>query len=273
MRYCAVDAHYFETYGMEFKQGRGFSEELPAEAEQSVVVNEAAMRDFGWTSVEGHQIRLGDTRFNILGVVKDYHYDSLVEQIAPVIHLYRPPDNGRHRIISIKLASGSVLPALDFIRKKWREHIPDNPFNFFFVDDNFNQLYESQERLLKVAGVFSGLAIFIAALGLFALSSLMIVQRTKEIGIRKVLGASVSGIIALLSKNFVKLVLLAILIACPIAWYTMNKWLQSFAYRIEIGLWVFALAGGLVMLIALVTVSFQAIRAALANPVESLRYE
>ncbi|KAA3657041.1 MAG: hypothetical protein DWQ10_14120, partial [Calditrichaeota bacterium] len=273
MRWCAVDAHYFETMGMEFSEGHGFSDEMKAEGEKGVVLNEAALHDFGWETAAGHQLRIGRTNYNVLGVVKNYHYDSLEEPVSPVIHIYQPSDSRRHRMIAIKLAAGPVTGAIDQIRAEWQHLVPGNTMNYFFLDQNFSELYESEERLLRVATVFAGLAITIAALGLFALSSFTVQRRTKEIGIRKVLGATVGNAAFLLSLDFFKLVVVAILIAWPVAWFTMQRWLQDFAYRIDLGLGVFAVSGLIALAIALLTVIWQAIRAALANPVESLRYE
>jgi putative ABC transport system permease protein len=177
------------------------------------------------------------------------------------------------RSISIRLRPDDIPSALTFLQEKWQEYRPDYPFSYYFIDERFNQRYENEEKLGKLFSLFSLLAIAVACLGLFGLAAFTAEQRTKEIGIRKVLGASVAGILSLLSKDFVKLVVVANIIAWPVAWYAMNRWLQDFAYRIDIGWWVFAFAGGLALLIALLTVSTQAIKAALANPVESLRYE
>ncbi len=273
MRESYVDAHYFKTFGIEFVEGRDFSEELATDAQASMVINKAALRHIGWPSGQGRQIRVGNTVYNVIGVVRDYHYQSLAAKIAPVLHFYRPPDNGFQNFISVRITSQYMSSTLDYIGKQWQNVDPTRAFEFFFVDENFNRLYESENRLAAVAGSFTILAIIVSCLGLFALASLMITHRTKEIGVRKVLGASVSNIVYQLSKDFTKFVLVAFVIACPIAYFAMNKWLQDFAYRIDILWWVFALAGGLVLVIVLLTVSTQAIRAALANPVESLRYE
>jgi putative ABC transport system permease protein len=176
-------------------------------------------------------------------------------------------------ILSLKISTENLPQTIAAIERIYKTLFPGNPFSYSFVDEKFDEQYRNDQRFASLFSVFAGLAILIACLGLFGLASFSARQRTKEIGIRKVLGASVASVVALLSQEFVKLILLANLIAWPIAYFTMNKWLQDFAYRIDIGWWVFALAGGMALLIALVTVSTQAIKAALANPVEALRYE
>ena len=273
MRYCAVDAHYFDTFKMKISEGRAFSEDLEAEAESSVILNEAAVRAFGWSDVAEHKVRLGDSEFNVIGVVKDYNYNSLAEAVAPVVHFYRPPDNSRHRFISARIAPGNHTAALGFIRDKWQEIMPGNPLNFFWIDENFDRLYENEERLLTVASAFATLAIIIAGLGLFAIASLMITQRTKEIGVRKVLGATTGNITVMLSKHFMAIVLVAFVIACPLAYYASNQLLADFAYRTSINWLLFVAAGIFSMLIAWVAVGFQSIKASMSNPVKALRYE
>ena len=174
---------------------------------------------------------------------------------------------------AVRLTPGDVEAHIQSIRSAWHEFAPDTPFDYTFLSEDYAQLYDSEQRMGRVFTIFSVLAIFIACLGLFGLAAFMAVRRTKEIGIRKVLGASTTGIVGLLSRDFLRLVLFSFLIAAPIAWYGMNKWLQGFAYRVELQWWVFALAGILVVAIAFLTVSYQSIRAALADPAEALRSE
>jgi len=273
VRRALVDANFFPTYGMKFVEGRNFAEQSATDAQQSLILNEAALRDLGWSSAIGRQIRIGETVYNVIGVIKDYHFSSLADAVAPVLHFYRPSNSDAHRVISVKLKAGNVAAALDYIRDKWRALDPVRPFDFFFVDGNLNQLYQNETRLSTATSAFTILAILIACLGLFGLSSLMVAQRTKEIGIRKTLGASIASIVFLVTKIFNKLVLAAFALACPLAYFASKTWLQNFAYRVDVGWWVFILAGGLALLIALLTVCTQAIKAALANPVEALRYE
>jgi putative ABC transport system permease protein len=258
---------------MQFSEGRNFSDQSATDARQSLILNEAALRDLGWPNGVGRQIRIGETVYSVVGVVKDYHFASLANAVAPVLHFYRPSNSDAHRVISAKLAAGNVTAALDHMRAQWRALDPGRAFDFFFVDDNLNQLYQSETRLSAVTGAFTGLAILIACLGLFGLSSLMVAQRTKEIGIRKTLGASIPNIVFLVTKIFNKLVLVAFVLACPLAYFATKRWLQSFAYRVDVGWEIFALAGVLALVIAFLTIGFQSLKAALSNPVEALRYE
>jgi len=271
MNVLYADYDFVKTMGMEVIAGRDFSREF-AKDTSAVLLNEAAARLLGWSEPMGKQLLMpGDKTWRgaVVGVVKDFHFASLHQEIRPlVIH-----NAAYAQFLSLRMRSENIPATLAFIASKWRAFAPEQPLDYFFLDENFNGLYQAEQRTGKIAGAFTVLAVFIAVLGLFGLASFAAEQRTKEIGIRKVLGASVAGIVRLLSKEFVKLVLVANLIAWPIAYYVMNKWLQDFAYRINIGWWVFALAGGIALIIALLTVSTQAIKAALANPVEALRYE
>jgi putative ABC transport system permease protein len=230
-------------------------------------------KQLGWDSAIGKELALGTDNpvdLTVIGVVKDFHIRSVHQKIEPVL-LYITSQ--RFNWLSVKLAGHDVAGTLRFIGETWQRFENKHPFEYKFLDETFEKYYLAEERLTQTLGIFSALAIGIACLGLFGLAAFTAEQRTKEIGIRKVLGASVNGIIALLSKDFIKLVLLANLIAWPLAYFAMSNWLQDFAYRIDLGWRVFALAGGLALLIALLTVSVQAAKAALANPVNSLRYE
>ena len=238
-----------------------------------MIINEAALRDIGWPSAKGHQIRESNTVYNVIGVVKNYHYQSLEYAVAPLLHFYRPPDSEVHKFVSVKINSQNISSTLAFMRDSWRNIDSMRPLDFFFVDENFNRRYESVNRLTAAAGSFTLLAILISCLGLFALTSLMMTQRTKEIGVRKILGASSSNIMLMLHRDFIKFVVIAFILACPIAYYAMNKLLQNFAYRINIDFGIFLLAFLIAVGVALFTVGYQAIKAAFANPVEALRYE
>jgi len=273
VRRALVDASFFETYGMQLLEGRNFAEQSATDAQQSLILNEAALRDLGWPNAVGRQIRVGETVYNVIGVVRDYHFSSLKDAVAPVLHFYQPSNSDAHRMISVKLAAGNIAAALNHMREKWHALDPGRSFDFFFVDDNFNQLYQIGTRLSTATSGFAILAILIACLGLFGLSSLMVSQRTKEIGIRKTLGASAAGIVFLVTKVFNKLVLVAFVLACPLAYFATKRWLQAFAYRINVGWETFALAGLLALAIAFLAISLQSLKAALANPVETLRYE
>ncbi|MBD2757031.1 ABC transporter permease [Spirosoma validum] len=235
------------------------------------ILNEAAVKELGWTPQQaiGQRLDVSGRLGEVKGVVADFHFTSMKQKIGPLALF---PQNGGE-ILLVKL-SGSQLPnTLQFLENKWRTLIPDRPFSYEFMDEEFNKLYASETRTGRIFSVFAFLSIFLACLGLFGLSAYTTAQRTKEIGVRKVLGASVFSIVGLLSKDFLKLVVIAIVVASPIGWYVMNRWLRDFAYRIDIDWWIFALAGALAVGIALLTVSFQSIKAALMNPVKSLRSE
>ncbi|NIR49132.1 FtsX-like permease family protein [candidate division KSB1 bacterium] len=278
-----VDADFIETLDIELKAGRTFSKERATDSE-SFILNETAVKKavdlYGetWSSPIGKQLDFytpGQSGWEVskqgtvIGVVKNFHYRSLHETIGPlVIQTAKSPDQ-----LLIKIRASEISSTLGFLKQNVDAFFPGQPFEYYFLDSHFDQLYRSEQRLGEIFKYFAFLAIFIACLGLFGLAAYTAEQRTKEIGIRKVLGASVAGIVGLLSKDFVKMVLIANVIAWPIAWYAMHRWLQNFAYRIDIDWFVFALAGGLALIIALATVSSQAIKAALINPVESLRYE
>ncbi len=276
MRTTMVDHDYLETMEIKLTAGRDFSREFSTDASAGFILNETAVKALGWDEPLGKNITWeeggpnGTKEGRIIGVIEDYHYQSLHKKIEPlVLHIQA----NRFSTIAVRIQMENISETLAFLEDTWRKFDPDGAFDYSFLDEDLTNKYESEIKLSKIFSYFSSLAIFIASLGLFGLASFTAEQRTKEVGIRKVLGATVANVVTLLSKDFVKLVLLANLIAWPIAWYVMNRWLQDFAYRIDIDWWVFALAGGLALVIALLTVSTQAVRAALANPVESLRYE
>jgi putative ABC transport system permease protein len=206
--------------------------------------------------------------------MSNFHFRSLHHSIEPLVVIIHSPWEPRmFRNLSLKLSPQNLEETMIFIEKKWQEFFPNNPFVYYFLDEDFDLNYRSDEQFGQIYQMFTGLTIFIACLGLLGLASFTAEQRTKEIGIRKVLGASVSGIVLMFSKEFTKWVLIANIIAWPIAWFGMNQWLQNFAYQINIDLWTFVIVGGLVLMIELLPVSWQTIRAATANPVEALRYE
>jgi putative ABC transport system permease protein len=206
--------------------------------------------------------------YHIIGVVKNFNYESLREQVGPLCFMLS--DNPG--LISFRINTANIKGLIGQIESRWKELAPGMPFSYRFLDQSFDDMYRVEQRVGKIAMIFSVLAILIACLGLFGLATFIAEQRTKEIGIRKVLGASVQGLVGLLSKDFMKLVGIAFIIAAPLAWWAMNRWLSDFAYRIpHISWWIFALAGLLALFIALITISFQAVRAALSNPVKSLR--
>ncbi len=266
-----VDHDFVKTLGMEIVQGRDFSKEITSDAKHALLVNETLVKEFAWQAPVGYAFTDFDSGATVVGVLKDFNYASLHEKVKPlVLHLKA---DWAIRYIFVRIAPGDFAETLTLLRNTWRGIAPSRPFDYYFLDEDFDQQYHAEERWTQIVLYATAFALVIACVGLFGLSALTITKRTKEIGVRKVLGASVAGIVTLLSKEFVKLILLANLFAWPLAYFVMQEWLQDFAYRVEIGWWVFALAGGLALLVALLTVSYQAIKAALANPVEALRYE
>jgi len=277
MRYTMVDYGFFKTLGMKIIGGRDFSKAYPADSTDAVIINESAVKLMGFKNPIGKSVYFGHPAFpenkrfvKIIGVVKDFHFLSLHSPMGPFIFkMYQPWLTN----IFIKLNPGEVQKTLAGIKAVSKNIAPDYPFKFEFLNDTYNRLYLTENKLSDLFNAFAVLAIIISCLGLLGLVSYTTEQRTKEIGIRKVLGASVIEIILMLTKDFIKWVLIANVIAWPVAYYFMNQWLKDFVYRINISWWVFTLSGGIALLIALVTVSFQAIKAANTNPVKSLRYE
>lgn len=267
-----IQSSYIPTLGMQLAKGRNFYSSGPADS-ASVIINEAAVRDLGFGNIDpiGKTIiRSGQHHFNIVGVVKDFHYTSAKQKIAPLMMLASNSNNGA---IIIKIKTTNVHQLISDIKNQWNAYNASAPFNYYFLDEQFASLYSQEERTGQIFTSFSLVAVVIACLGLFGLAAFMIRQRVKEIGVRKVLGASTVNITALLSKEFLKLIVIASLISFPVTWYAMNRWLQDFAYRTAIHWWVFLLAAGIALFVATITISFQSIKAALANPVKSLRSE
>ena len=271
MRVMGVDEAFLDTYNLELIAGRNFS--MVADTSRAFILNETAVKRLGWTEPIGKAF--GWSAYNrekgvVIGVVKDFHNRSLHEVIRPVaIAMWQPKFN----VLSLKIRGEDIEETLKYIGELWQKYIPEKPFEYRFLDENLARSYMAEQRIGTLVTVFAGLAIIIACLGLFGLASFTAEQRTKEIGIRKTLGASVPNIVRLLSREFVILVLLADVIAFPLAYWAMNEWLAGFAYRIDLGALIFLLSGLLTMAIAIMTVSTQAIRAALTDPATALRYE
>jgi len=270
----SVDFDYVDAMGMEIIQGRNFSEEILTDGERGMLLNQEAVRQMNLAEPLGEKFivpgRGGQREMTVIGVVKDFLVYTLKKKIEPLM-LYIHPDY--FYTVAVRIRPEDTQGTLAFLEKTWKDIFPDSSFHYTFLEDAYHSLYTSEEKISQLLSLFSGLAVFVACLGLFGLASYMTEQRHKEIGIRKVLGAGVSGLVGLLSKDFTKSVLIANVFAWPVAYYAMNRWLQNYAYRINLGVWMFVGAGLLVLAIALLTVSFQSIKAALANPVESLRYE
>lgn len=274
MHVASVDEDFIETLGMVIVAGRDFSKLFTTDENESFLINETAVKYFGFSDVEtaiGKKLNmLGMKVGPVVGVVKDFHAESLHAKIEPfLLHI----DRRRHWAIAIRVHPKNLVGSLEFINQKWQAFVPGMPFDISFLDEKIDALYHKEQRMQQIFFYFSGLAILLACLGLFGLAAFSAEQRVKEIGIRKVLGASVMNIMSFLSKDFIKLVLLANLFAWPAAWYAINIWLQNFAYRINISWWIFGLAGGLALIIAMLTVSIQTIKAAFVNPIRSLRSE
>ncbi|MFT4152867.1 ABC transporter permease [Parafilimonas sp.] len=274
MQNWSIDENYIPTMGMQLIKGRNFSKDFPSDS-SAMIVNETVAKFLNRkdplnTKIYGQDDSARLIPYNIIGVVKNFNFESLHQNVGPLCFRLRKRAGS---YVAFKVNAANISNIISSAENKWKALVPSMPFNYRFLDESFNEMYDAEQRVGKIALIFSVLAIAIACLGLFGLATFIAEQRTKEIGIRKVLGASVSGIVQLLSKDFVKLVAIAFIIAVPLGWYFMYKWLQDFVYRISISWWMFAAAGITALFIALITVSFQAIKAALANPVKSLRTE
>ena len=268
-----ADYDYMDTYRIQLKEGRFFTPENATD-EKAIVLNEVAVRSMGLENpVEKRLLDISDeiTPLSIIGTVKDFHLQFLRDAIRPMGLLLLQGNSGR--LLSIRINPGKIQPTLDFIKQQWDAFNPGQPIDYVFLDERFNRGLKADLQTGNVFSAFAGLAIFIACLGLFGLASFMAELKTKEIGVRKVLGATVPGIVILLSKEYVKWLAVANLLAWPLAYYAMHTWLQNFAFRIGITIWPFLLAGGAALFIALMTVSYQSIKAAVTHPVKCLRYE
>ena len=269
-----VDHDYLETMGMELVEGRFFSQEFSTD-DQAAVINQSVAKQFSWPDPVGRRLgrfinQKGDIKlYTVIGVVKDFHFESMRENIGPLV-MFLGESRGN---ISFRLKTQDVSSAIGLLEQQWNQFSPDQPFEYSFLDERFEQMYQSEQKIGRIFTVFASLAIFIGCLGLFGLAAFTAEQKTKEIGIRKVLGATSSRIIRLLLKEFVILVAIANLIAWPIAYLVMNRWLTDFAYRISPHILIFIFAGILTLVVSLLTVSLQAVKAALADPIRSLRYE
>ena len=274
MRTAFADFEFVKTLGLQLVAGRDFDPRLASDSTRAAILNERAVKDLGLTPAEalGKKILLSSfdsLSREIVGIVADYHFTSLHDAIEPLV-ISTSFGGG---VIAVKARGDRIPQVIAAAGQTWNRISPDFPFTYQFLDERLDRLYQSESRQGAIFALFAGIAIFIAGLGMFGLAAFAAANRTKEIGIRKVIGASVAGIVGLLSRDFLKPVFIGILIATPLAWYFMDNWLQDFAYRIDIHWWVFALAGLAALLVAFATVSFQSVKAALANPIKSLRNE
>lgn len=277
-----ADYDYVTTLGLQIIAGRDFSRNFSTDEDHAFIINETAVKSFGFGSPEKalgqritwdkwvpdslHPIKEGQ----VIGVVKDFHYKSFYETVNPAVLMIYPPVVSK---VAVKVKTADLPKTIDDIREVWNKFSPDFPLDYSFLDENFAKMYKAEDKLSGLLWVFTVVAIFVGSIGLFGLSAFTAEQRVKEIGIRKVLGATPGNIVALLSGNFIGLIILSLLIASPVAWWVMNNWLQDFAYKINIDWKIFAVAGIVALAIAILTISFQAIKAAVANPVKSLRTE
>jgi len=273
LKMLGIDYDFFDTYGIQLAAGRTFSKSIPTDDTLAFIINETAARKMGWkTNEEGidQDFLYGGVRGKLIGIVKDFHFESLHQDYVPMSFFI---NQNFYNNLSIKFASSNSQEALQHLEKTWRSFLPIRPFDFQFTSDRYTRLYESEQKQGQLFSIFSGLAIFIACLGLFGLATFNTLQRVKEIGIRKVLGATVPSILMLLSKEIVVLILVANLIAWPVAWYVMGMWLDSFAFHIGMNPMVYLAAAMAAVVLALITVSTQSIKAAMTNPSHTLRYE
>jgi len=269
-----ADYDYLDTYKIELAAGRNFSRDFETDKNEAFILNEAVVKSLGWNSSEdtvGKTWMLyGENKGKVIGVTKDYHFNSLHQQIIPLVICFNPY---RFNYLSLRFKTGSVSETLSFIEDTWKELVPNEPFSYFFLDEDFDRQYRAEEQVQVIISLFTIMGLVIACLGLFGLASFSVEQRKKEIGIRKVLGATTPGMIVYFSREFTKWVIVSNIIAWPAAYFVMSRWLQNFAYRISVGFVTFIIAGIIAFVIAVLMVSYQAFKAASANPVEVLRSE
>lgn len=269
-----VDEKFVETMGMELIAGRDFSEDRPSDIKESIIVNQALAESMGWENPIGKQLpwKGEENPSTVIGVVKNFNFQSLEAPIEPML-LHMDPEQGGINSILVRIGKGQIGETLPKLESVWAEVTPFTPFDYWFVDDAVEQQYASYQKWLQIMSVSTFIAILIACLGLFGLAGITAINRTKEIGIRKVLGAGIKQIILLLNKDIVKLILISVIIAAPVSWYVMQQWLTDFAYRIKIGAEIFLISAAIALVIAIITVSYHSIRVAIINPVDSLRSE
>jgi putative ABC transport system permease protein len=265
-----VDEDFLNTFDIQLIQGRNFSNEFTTD-KSTYLINESLVNSLGWDAPLGKDIERNGNH-QVIGVVKDFHYATFYNKIEPLI-ITNSPWKNKFRNLSLKIYPKGISETLASVKSKWEKLIPDKPFEFWFLSESFDNLYKMEQKFEKIFFYFSLIALAIALLGLYSLVSFSTVQRTKEIGIRKILGASTLKILKLLSIEYLGLVVIANIIAWPIAWLILNKLLQHFAYKVDIGFAVFIFAGALAFIIAFITISSQTIKAALSSPIEALRYE
>ncbi len=268
----AVDYDFVETFGIELHEGRDFSREFTTDMNSALLLNEEAVKQFGFDSgLDKRLIPGGQVTFPVVGVLKDYYFKSLHQKIEPFVMSLASAQ--AFQWVFIRTTEENMSSVMQFVEQEWRRINPGHPFEYTFVDNNVAMMYQSETKLSRLFSIFTGITIFIACLGLFGLASFTAERRTKEIGIRKVLGASIGSIVIILSKEYVKWIALANVIAWPLTYYFMSRWLEGFAYHTSLNILAFLASGLLALIIALLTVSFQTFKAAAVNPIDSLKYE
>jgi putative ABC transport system permease protein len=274
MTYMFCDFNFIDTYKMQIIAGRNFSKDFSTDTAGTIIMNEAAVKRLGWTPEDavGKKLMRGGplVEYRVAGVVKDYNFRSLREEIEPMIMILAPGYISR---ISVRILPGNLLETIDNIEQKWHEIFPAEQFEYGFMDERIDQLYQNEKKMQSLLLAFSALSILVACLGLFGLAAYNAEEKKKEIGIRKTLGASISSILQMLTKEYFKWILISIIISWPVSYYLMHKWLQNYAYRIDLGWLPFIISAGFSFLIALITVSIQVLKAAMTNPVDALKYE
>ncbi len=274
MRVCYIDDKYFEEFDINFIYGRNFDENLPTDIEESLIINKAALNQVGWDDPIGKTISFGGKEeYKIIGVVNNYHFLSVADNVGPIIHSFRPSSNGIHNYLTVSISGKNIPEVLKYMEKKWKEVDASRNFEYYFLDQQFQEQYESEERLFKLMAVFTILSILIASMGLFAISSIIVKKKTKEVAVKKVFGSTSLNIVFDFLKSFTVWVFIANIIAIPISWWFVERWLRDFEYRIEIRPSIFIFTLLISWLIALITVYFQSMKVANTNPAESLRYE
>jgi putative ABC transport system permease protein len=269
--FVTVEYDYIQTLNLQLVEGRAFSKEFQSDRSEAFIINEKVAGMIGKESPIGEAFGFYGRRGRIIGVVKNFHFDNFYNEIKPLVLMYEPPESDNYLII--KISSSAISENLAFIEDAWNKTVPFYPFEFSFLDEDFNRQYRSEKRMGRLFNTFTFLSVFIASLGLFGLVSFIVNQRTKEIGIRRVIGASATDIVKILTKEFIILVAVANIIAWPTAYYFMHQWLGSFVFKTNIQIWTFLFSAGMAFGIALISVSYKTIKAATANPVDSLRYE
>ncbi len=270
IQWIPVDHDFLKTYEIGLAAGRDFSRQFPSDTEQAYILNESAVKEIGWESPLGKQFELNKKRGTVIGVIKDFHFKSLHQKLEPIALCVYPE---LFEYLAVRIRPENISQTLNFMQNKWQNLVPNQVFQFSFLDEDYDNLYRAETRLGKIFSAVTFFALIIACLGLFGLTALITELRTKEIAVRKVLGASVMGIAAMFSREFLKLILIANSIAWPAAWFAMNRWLDNFSYRIGLGIWIFFVSGTLVLVTALAAVSYQAVKSSAANPIDLLRYE